>query len=140
MAILIERGIEVPAPGGNEWSRDADAMKGMERYVHLCFRDNHPMEHNARRDGRIGDSIFLQVHPEVLQWEGVRFTPDVANKSGVQPYTIEEAKGMIDFEVLYTRTNWSDPAIQQRLQQAEKYEILVPRFIPLELIRNLPDG
>ena len=140
LAELNKMGIQIPAPGGNQWSRDADAMMGMDHYVHLCFRNNHPMEHVARTDGRIGDSIFLEVHPEVLQWEGVRFTPDVANKSGVQSYTIEEAKGMIDFEVLYTRTNWSDPAIQQRLQQAEKYEILVPRFIPLELIRNLPDG
>ena len=140
LAKLNEMGIQIPAPGSNEWSRDADAIKGMEQYVHLCFRNNHPMEHVARRDGRIGDSIFLQVHPEVIQWEGVRFTPDVANKSGVQSYTIEEARGMIDFEVLYTRTNWRNAAIQQRLQQAEKYEILVPRFIPLELIRNLPDG
>ena len=47
---------------------------------------------------------------------------------------------MIDFEVLYSRTNWSDYQVQQRLQAAEKYEILVPRVIPLELIRNLPNG
>jgi len=133
-------GIEVPAPGGNQWSRDADVMRGMERYVHLCFRATHPMEFRAREAGQIADSIFLQVHPDVLQWEDVRFTPDVANKSGVSIHTIEEAREMIDFEVLYTRTNWSDPEIQQRLQQAEKSEILVPRLIPLELIRNLPNG
>ena len=47
---------------------------------------------------------------------------------------------MIDFDVLYSYTNWSDPAVQQRLQAAEKYEILVPRAIPLDLIRNLPNG
>jgi hypothetical protein len=47
---------------------------------------------------------------------------------------------MIDYEVLYSRTNWSDPQVQQRLQAAEKYEILVPRAIPLDLIRNLPNG
>jgi hypothetical protein len=47
---------------------------------------------------------------------------------------------MIDFEVLYARTTWTDPEIQQRLRAAEKYEILVPRAIPLDLIRNLPDG
>ncbi len=97
------------------------------------------MEFRAREDGRINDSIFLQVHPEVLQWNNVRFTPDVANKSGVQIYTIEEAIELIDFEVLYTRTKWSDPEIQQRLQQAEKCEVLVPQLIPLEMIRNLPN-
>ena len=47
---------------------------------------------------------------------------------------------MTDFEVLYTRTNWSDPLIQQRLQMDEKCEILVPRPIPLNRIRNMPHG
>ena len=68
------------------------------------------------------------------------FTPDVSNKSGVQSFSIEEASDMIDYEVLYTRTDWRDPAIKQRLVQAEKCEILVPGFIPLELIRNFPNG
>ncbi len=137
---LRNRGIEVPAPGGNEWSRDADTLKGMENFVHLCFRPHHPMEFRARQAGRIIDSIFLEIHPDVLQRPGVLFTPDVANKSGVETYSIEEARQMIDFQVLYTRTNWSDPQIQERLQQAEKYEILVPHGIPLNLIRNLPDA
>jgi hypothetical protein len=140
LAILKEKGITVPAPGGNEWSHDADAMKGMDAYVHLGFKSNHPMEYRARQDGRIVDSIFLQVHPAVLQWDDVRFTPEVSNKSGVPLHTITEARSLIDFDVLYTRTNWSDPAIQARLQQAERSEILVPRFIPMALIRNFPDG
>ena len=112
----------------------------MDAYVHLCFRNNHPMEYLARQEGRIGDTIFLQIHPDVLTWDGVLFTDDVANKAGVDTHTIEEAREIIDFEVLYTRTNWSDPEIQARLKQAEKYEILVPKKIPLDLIRNLPNG
>ena len=112
----------------------------MDQYVHLCFRGVHPMEFVARQDGRIEDSIFLGVHPEVLRWEGVKFTPDVANKSGVSVHTIEEARAMIDYEVLYTRTDWRDSAIKERLDRAEKCEILVPQPIPLELIRNLPNG
>ena len=139
-AMLKEMGVMVPAPGGNQWSQDADGMKGMDRYVHLCFRNTHPMEFRAREQERIVDSIFLQVHPDVLQWEGVRFTPDVSNKSGIPTHTIDEARAMIDFEVLYTRTDWRDPAIQQRLLQAEKCELLVPAVIPVELIRNFPNG
>jgi hypothetical protein len=37
-AELEEKAIKVPAPGGNQWSRDADEMKGMHQYVHLCLR------------------------------------------------------------------------------------------------------
>ncbi len=137
IAQLIAGGVAVPAPGGNEWSRDADALKGMGNYVHLCFRNSHPMEFVARRDGRITDSIFLRIHPAVLDFAGVRFTNDVSNKSGVESVPIEQAAALIDFEVLYTRTDWKNPAIQQRLLQAEKYEVLVPCQIPLDLIGNI---
>lgn len=137
---LLQKGVTIPAPAGNEWSRDADALKGMGNYVHLCFRNNHSMEFVARQEGRIADTIFLQIHASVMQFEGVRFTNDVANKSGVESVPIADAEPMIDFQVLYTRTNWSDPEIKQRLRQAEKYEVLVPGFIPLALIQNIPDG
>lgn len=33
---------------------------------------------------------------------------------------MEQAKGMIDFEVLYSRAKWSDYQVQQRLQAAEE--------------------
>lgn len=134
---LVKKGVNIPAPGGNQWSRDADELKGMGRYVHLCFRSNHPMEYLARQDGRIADSIFLEIHPSVMQLPNVMFTPDVSNKAGVQAVPIAEAGEIIDFEVLYTRTDWSDAEIQQRLKQAEKYEVLVPCLIPLTHIRNL---
>jgi hypothetical protein len=137
---LRKKNIEVPAPGGNEWSHDADGVKGMDEYVHLCFRATHPMEYVARQEGRIGDTIFLQIHADVLLWDDVKFTEDVSNKSGVELHTMDEARKIIDFEVLYTRTDWRDPAVRKRLQQAEKYEILVPKKIPLNLIRNLPNG
>jgi hypothetical protein len=140
LAELSKRGIKIPAPGGNEWSRDADALKGMGQYVHLCFRGNHPMEYLARKEGRIADSIFLEIHPSVLQFPGVMLTPDVSNKASVEAIPIAEAATIIDYPVLYTRTDWTDPVIQERLKAAEKCEVLVPTFIPLELIRNASDG
>jgi hypothetical protein len=47
---------------------------------------------------------------------------------------------MIDFQVLYTQTDWTDPAVLQRLKKAEKCEVLVPQCIPLTHIRNIPNG
>ena len=140
LAELQDRGIAVPAPGSNQLSRDLDAHGGLDQYVHLCFRPNHPMVFSAQEEGRLLDCLFLQVNPEILAWPDVRFAPDIANKTGVSHYSIDEAVNLIDFEVLYTRTDWSDPAIQERLQQAERYEILVPHRIPLDFIRNLPNG
>jgi hypothetical protein len=97
-AKLKKKGIAIPAPGGNEWSQEADAHKGMDRYVHLCFRANHPMEYLARVDGRIKDSIFLEIHPDVLQLDGVMFSAGVSNKAGVEIVSIIEAYQLIDFE------------------------------------------
>lgn len=139
---LTNRSVKIPRPGGNDWSHDADAMKGVDQYVHLCFRPTHPMEFRAREDGRIEQSIFLQVHPAVLDIDGVCFAPDVSNKAGVEIHPIRDAlkQQLIDFEVLYTRTDWSDPAIQERLQQAEKAELLIPKHVPMKYIRNCPNG
>ncbi|MFA6267047.1 MAG: DarT ssDNA thymidine ADP-ribosyltransferase family protein [Pseudolabrys sp.] len=134
---LTSKGVEIPAPGGNQWSRDADDLKGMGKFVHLCFRSSHPMAFAAQQDGRLGDVTYLEIHPSALNYPGVMFTPDVANKAGVEAIPITDAVELIDYEVLYTQTDWSDPEIQQRLQQAEKCEVLVPCAIPLSLIRNI---
>jgi hypothetical protein len=42
--------------------------------------------------------------------------------------------------VLNRKPARSDPQVQLRLQTAEKQEILVPRAIPLDLIRSLLNG
>jgi len=140
-ALLGEMGIEIPAPGGNDWSRDADSSKGMDRYVHLCFRDSHPMEYRARQDGRIVSSIFLKIHTDVLQIDGVKFTPDVSNKAGVELCSVREAMDIIDFGMIESGwKDYNDPEIQARLQAVEKYEILVPDHVPPHLILNLPNG
>jgi hypothetical protein len=68
------------------------------------------------------------------------YTAGVSNKSGMKLHTLDQARGLVDFEVLYTRTNWRDPEIQLRLQNAEKCELLIPDHVPLELIRNLRHG
>ena len=137
-ARLQEMGVEVVAPGGNEWSHDADAMKGLDAYVHLCFRDHHPMEYRARTEGRIVKPVYLRIDPAILEIEGVMCTNDVSNKYGVELYSIDDAAELIDFEVLCTYQDSNDPETNRRLRQAEKCEILVPDVVPISLIRNIP--
>jgi hypothetical protein len=140
LALLRGMKVQIPAPGGNEWSHDADGYKGLDKYVHLCFRANHPMLYRAMQDERIVVPIYLEIHPDVLKTDGVMYTQDVSNKTGVELLTLDEARERLDFEVLYTRTNWKDPDTQLRLQNAEKCELLIPDHVPLELIRNFPHG
>src|SRR5215510_5446873 len=58
--------------GGNQWSLDADEMFGMEKYVHLCLRTNHHLEHIATQDGRIEKTAWLFIDAaSVFKHEGV---------------------------------------------------------------------
>lgn len=59
----------------------------------------------------------------------------IANSNDVEIIPLPEAIDQLDFEVLYTRTNWFDPEIQDRLRKVEKYEILVPDCVPRKLIK-----
>lgn len=137
LAELRRRKIIVAKPGGNQWSHDADSRLQLDRFVHLCLRESHPMEYCARQGGHIGDTRFLEIDPSVRHLEGVMYSPDVSNKAGVSVVPIAAADGKIDGEVLYTKTDWTNPEIKARLKLASKCELLVPNFIPAEFIRNL---
>lgn len=139
-AELQRRGVDIQAPGGNEWSHDADSRVGVDEYVHLAFIPNHPMLYRAKEDGRITRPSWLKIDVSILFQDGVRFTREVANRAGARLLTIEEARHEIDWEVLFTRTDWSDPEIKARRQAAEKSQILIPGMVPLARILGAKDG
>jgi len=120
--------------GGNQWSLDADIAKGMDRYVHLCFLRSHPMEYIAKQQGRIRESCFLKIKPAVLRTFGTLISKDVSNKAGANLGPIESMIENIDLEVIYTRADWRDENVKERLKAAKKSEALIPLSIPLNLI------
>lgn len=99
---MDKRGIQPLKPGGNQWSHDADRRRGLHRYIHLAFVENHPMKYAAEQDGRIGPTFVLQINPAVLFLKETCITADVSNKSGIQRYPASVATKHIDFDVLYT--------------------------------------
>ncbi len=140
LAELRRRGIEVPVTGGNDWSHDADEIKGVHEYVHLAFLDNHPMLFIAKREARIKDAVWLKIDASILLSEGTRFTSDVSNKAGVEILTAGAARDMIDFEVLFTYMDWRDPEVKTRRMAAEKSEVLVPTIVPIKAILGVKNG
>lgn len=125
------------ATGGNELSHNLDTACGIDRYVSLCFTRNHPMKYLAQRDGRLPNPRYLGIFPDVLKIDGAKISFGVANATGVRIASVSEAIPELDTEVIYSRTNWSDPAIQQRLQAAEKFEILIPDHVPKAMIAGI---
>ena len=134
------RGLPIPRHGGNDWSHNADAQKQVDRYVHLAFLDNHPMLYRAKGDKRITEPVWLKISIEVLDVPGVFYTMDVSNKTGVSLLTAGEAIKMLDFEVLFSYTNWADPIIQNRRKDALKSEVLIPTSIPSNMILEIKNG
>jgi hypothetical protein len=137
---LERRGIEIPVPGGNQWSHEADKIKGLHEYVHMVFVDDHPMLYRATKEGRIKDPVWLKINSSILQEDRVRFCADVSNKKGVDILDAERAKEEIDFEVLFTHMDWRDPEINRRRQAAIKSEILMPDIVPIEKILGFKNG
>lgn len=137
LAQLRERGVRPTAPGGNQWSHDADTRIGLDAYVHLCFMDWHPMEYVARQEQRVEVTRFLQIDPSIMLLDGVLFTSDVSNKAGVCPLPFEKAIETMDFSAIYDRLDWRDPEVKERRRVASKYELLIPNIVPLSLIRGI---
>jgi hypothetical protein len=135
-AALRARSIET-VTGGNQWSLDADRSKGMDAFIHLCFFNEHPMEYLAKKDGRIKTSKFLLIDPAVLRTPNSLIAKDVSNKADASYGNAEEFIEQVDLKVIYTKTDWKDKAVQDRLRAARKSEILIPEHIPLNFIRNL---
>lgn len=135
-AELNRRAIEIPAPGGNKWSVEADARRGMDGFVHLCLLNEHPMEYQARQDGRIQQSIFLHIKPEVILLPGVQMSAAVANKSGAVALPPAQMLPQLDLEVIYSKTDWKQKPVQERRLAAKKYELLVPTHVPTTFFMN----
>ncbi len=130
MRLMKEAGIAPVACGGNDWSLEADVQCGMDCYVHLGLTTSHPLEFKAKNEGRI-EPAYIRVDPSILKIPGVMFTPDVANKSGIEPEALETGLDKLDLEVIFCKTDWKDAAIKERLKVARKCEIIVPeRVLP----------
>lgn len=120
--------------GGNEWSHDQDRARGIDPFVSLCLTSNHPMKYLAQKDGRLPNPRYLVISPDVLKIPDVHIAFGVANANDTSILPLSDALAHLDVEVIYTRTNWSDPDVQARLRAAEKIEVLVPNGVPRNLI------
>lgn len=137
MRELRRRRIAVPRPGGNWSSKHTDELRNHDDYVRLSWLPNHPMEYLAREEGRIGPTKFLEILTDVLDNPEIRYTLVVATTVGAELMTLDEFASEFDFEVAFTRMDWRDPVVNQRLKAAQKAEILVPKHVPIDLIRGL---
>ena len=125
--------VDIPQPGGSRMSWDLDAGKGLADYVRLSFVSSHPMSFVAQQDGRIKSLVVLEIDPEVIYWEGTRFSAQNAAKSGVTAEGTLNCLQALKFDVF--RRRYFDLTEEQKpYYQAE---ILVHQTVPLKYITNI---
>jgi hypothetical protein len=76
------------------------------------------------------------VNPEIIKQPGVMITNAPSNQNGVIPVVAATALDTLDLEIIYTWKDWNIPAFKNRIDIADKYEILVPIAVPANFILN----
>lgn len=117
--------------GGNSLSRDLDRRQGLEDYVRLSFCADHPMKYRLEQQGH---SLFLlQIDLSILSVPGVKFSDMNATDSHA---TIQGGiNGLKNVKLEATQRSYVRKDDEDfKYHQAE---ILVPRTVPLEYIKNL---
>lgn len=143
LATALLRGVcDQFCAGGDEDSLSLDARCGMDRYVHLCFSERHPMAGRIKERRPEANLIYLKIDRAILHQPGVMFATGVGYANSARTVTLREAcdENLIDFQALYTWTDWANPDAQVKRRAAELCEILVPDYVPMTFIRNFPNG
>jgi hypothetical protein len=137
---IIQSRINVACFGADDLSHRLDIHKGLDKYVHLSFIKEHPMQYNKTKQGSIPNPIWLEIDASVLFSSNTIFTDQIANKNGVQLHNINDLTKYIDLDVLWGRTDWRDPCIQQRRKAAKYGELMIKDEINIRDIIGVTRG
>jgi len=129
----LNNNIEIVMPGGDELSRYLDKRKGAENYVRLSFCKDHPMEHVAKREGRILNPIKLLFNTELIYHIGTKFcNMNVAKNEAIISDSLEYFTN-INFGVF----NQNYFNLNQSQKSQFQSEVLVYEHIPSNYILNI---
>ncbi|WP_151899697.1 DarT ssDNA thymidine ADP-ribosyltransferase family protein [Sulfurimonas hydrogeniphila] len=138
---IIHNRIDVACYGANELSHNLDISKGLDQFVHLSFIKEHPMQHVKTQNGDIPNPVWLKIDASVLFRNRSIFSDRIANKTGAKIYgDINDLSKYIDLDVLWSRTDWRDPQIQQRRKNAKYGEIMIQDKIDIKDIVGVYRG
>lgn len=128
------KGIKISKPGGGDLSRQLDAREGLQDYVRVSFTKRHPMMFVAMKDSRISNPVILEIDPDVITWEGTKYSDRNATKTGAQIGDTIDSLKKIHFNSIKARTHFDLAEEEQMYFQAE---VLIKTHIPLSAITNI---
>ena len=137
---IIKNKVDVSCYGADDLSHRLDREYGLDKYVHLSFIKEHPMQYVKTRDGNIPNPVWLEIDASVLFKSDSIFSNQVANKTNAKIYDINELTEHMDLDVLWGRTDWRDPEIQKRRRLAKYGEIMIKDKISIRDIIGVSHG
>jgi len=98
------------------------------------------MQYVKKRNEDIPNPVWLEIDASILFSNNNIFSNQVANKTNVRTYNIEDLAKYIDLDVLWGRTDWRDPDIQKRRKSAKYGEIMIKNKIDIKDIVGVTRG
>lgn len=132
---IVRLGINDIKYCSSKTSRATDRSKGLDDYVHLCLYPDHPMQFAKSYSGDLNECSWLKINPEVVLIPGVLFCSIMSNSKDAKIIALSDiTTNDFDVDIVLKFQDWSDPEIRNRLDITKKYEILIPKTVPLNLI------
>lgn len=120
--------------GAEELSHRLDSKRGLDKYVHLSFVQDHPMYHVAKARGNIIDPIWIELDISVLLEQKTLFCDKVANQTNSNLFDANGVMKFINFDSLVYAKDFNTR------KEARKAEILVHDFIGADKIKGIYNG
>lgn len=117
----------------SEFSREADARKGVENFVHLSYEPDYPMMKKATNGGRLAEVTMFIVSPVVAILKDTLFTEKNLVTTSIMPSSDVEVLKRIPFLKFHNKNYWS---LSEDLRKSYMAEILVKDEVPASSILN----
>ncbi len=131
---IFQRGIEVSRFGAESMSHELDRQRGLDKYVHLAFTNDHPMYYVAKNRGNIINPIWLEIDISVLFDYKTLFCDRVANQTNSNLFKAESVSQNINFSDMFYGGTF------EAKKEARKAEILIFDKIETNLIKGITYG
>jgi len=131
---LRQQHIDVEYTGSSKESHMIDRYKGLDKYVHLSFIQDHPLYYIALNEERIIDPAWIEIDISVIFEETTLFCDKVANDNTARLFKLNKVSQKIDLDTMINHPIFDEG------KEARKAEILVFDRISPDKILGVYDG
>jgi len=126
--------INVSHYGAESLSHDLDRKRGLDKFVHISFIQDHPMYHVAKKRNTIITPVWIELDLSILFDDRTLFCDKVANQNNANIFKLKKIFKYINFETLVYEKDFSKKV------EARKAEIMINDSININLIKRITYG